>query len=50
MLNVRETSMATCNPPSLSKYQALRCKVDFLDADGKEFDNIKKQVIQNNFR
>ncbi|XP_062983799.1 protein mono-ADP-ribosyltransferase PARP4 [Elgaria multicarinata webbii] len=45
MINVHETNMSNPNPPSLSKYRALRCKIDALN--GEEFHNVKKQVEQN---
>ncbi|KAL8191012.1 UNVERIFIED_CONTAM: hypothetical protein K2H54_066666 [Gekko kuhli] len=50
MLNVHEISMSHPDPPSLSKYRSLGCKIDVLDGNSDEFNNVKQQVVQNNFR
>nr|XP_060626958.1 protein mono-ADP-ribosyltransferase PARP4 isoform X2 [Anolis sagrei ordinatus] len=47
MLNVQEINLSTPNPSSLSKYRALRCRIDALDAKTKEFHRVKQQVDQN---
>ncbi|XP_042313187.1 protein mono-ADP-ribosyltransferase PARP4-like isoform X2 [Sceloporus undulatus] len=47
MLNVQETNMSVPNPSSLSKYRALRCRIDALDANTEEFHKVKQQVDQN---
>ncbi|XP_015284983.1 PREDICTED: poly [ADP-ribose] polymerase 4 [Gekko japonicus] len=49
MLNVHEISMSHPDPPSLSKYRSLGCKIDVLDINSDEFNNVKEQVVQNNF-
>uniref|UniRef100_A0A803T0M7 Poly [ADP-ribose] polymerase n=1 Tax=Anolis carolinensis TaxID=28377 RepID=A0A803T0M7_ANOCA len=47
MLNVQEINLSTPNPSSLSKYQALRCRIDALDAKTEEFHRIKQRVDQD---
>nr|XP_056714863.1 protein mono-ADP-ribosyltransferase PARP4 [Euleptes europaea] len=49
MLNVHEIKMSSPNPASFSKYRALGCKIDALDGNSEEFNNVKQQVVQNNF-
>ncbi|XP_054829757.1 protein mono-ADP-ribosyltransferase PARP4 [Eublepharis macularius] len=49
MLNVHETNLFSPNPPSLSKYRALGCKIEALDASSEEFNRVKQQVVQSNF-
>ncbi|XP_068786394.1 protein mono-ADP-ribosyltransferase PARP4 isoform X2 [Struthio camelus] len=48
MLNIRETNLSCPNPSSLAKYQALRCKIEAVDAGSYEFLNIKEQLLKNN--
>ncbi|KAJ6662349.1 hypothetical protein lerEdw1_012513 [Lerista edwardsae] len=48
MLNIRETNMSVPNPSSLSKFRALRCKIEALDAKSEEFRNVKLQVVGKN--
>ncbi|XP_066476989.1 protein mono-ADP-ribosyltransferase PARP4 [Tiliqua scincoides] len=48
MLNIRETNMSVPNPSSLSKFRALRCKIEALDAKSEEFRSIKKQMVTKN--
>ncbi|KAH0625127.1 hypothetical protein JD844_033266 [Phrynosoma platyrhinos] len=47
MLNVQETNMSVPNPSSLSKYRALRCRIDALDSNTEEFHKVKQQLDQN---
>uniref|UniRef100_A0A6P8R189 Poly [ADP-ribose] polymerase n=1 Tax=Geotrypetes seraphini TaxID=260995 RepID=A0A6P8R189_GEOSA len=47
MVNVCEASMSCPNPPSLAKYHALRCKIDYVDPDSDEFLQVEHQVLQN---
>ncbi|XP_053163691.1 protein mono-ADP-ribosyltransferase PARP4 isoform X4 [Hemicordylus capensis] len=47
MLNIRETNMSVPNLSSLSKYRALKCKIDVLDEYTEEFHNVKQQLVQN---
>uniref|UniRef100_A0A8C4KFD8 Poly [ADP-ribose] polymerase n=1 Tax=Dromaius novaehollandiae TaxID=8790 RepID=A0A8C4KFD8_DRONO len=48
MLNIRETNMSCPNPSSLAKYQALRCKIEAVDAESYEFLNVEEQLLKNN--
>ncbi|CAI5773211.1 protein mono-ADP-ribosyltransferase PARP4 [Podarcis lilfordi] len=44
MLNVHETNMSIPNPPSLSKYRALRCRI--CPVFGEEFQDIEEKMDQ----
>ncbi|XP_034971015.1 protein mono-ADP-ribosyltransferase PARP4 isoform X2 [Zootoca vivipara] len=44
MLNVHETNMSIPNPPSLSKYRALRCRI--CPVFGEEFRDIEERMDQ----
>ncbi|XP_023564489.1 poly [ADP-ribose] polymerase 4 [Octodon degus] len=48
MLNVCETHLSKPNPPSLAKYQALRCKIEPVEQNTEEFFRIRKELLQNN--
>lgn len=48
MVNVCETHLSRPNPPSLSKYRALRCKIEHVEQNTEEFFRIQKEVLQNN--
>ncbi|XP_053420044.1 protein mono-ADP-ribosyltransferase PARP4 isoform X2 [Nycticebus coucang] len=48
MVNVCETNLSKSNPPSLAKYQALRCKIEHVEQNTEEFFRVKKEVLQNN--
>ncbi|NXG27227.1 PARP4 polymerase, partial [Dromaius novaehollandiae] len=48
MLNIRETNMSCPNPSSLAKYQALRFKIEAVDAESYEFLNVEEQLLKNN--
>uniref|UniRef100_A0A8C5RSJ3 Poly [ADP-ribose] polymerase n=1 Tax=Laticauda laticaudata TaxID=8630 RepID=A0A8C5RSJ3_LATLA len=41
MLNISEINMSVLNPSSLSKYRALRCRIDALDVKNEEFNSVK---------
>ncbi|XP_070605865.1 protein mono-ADP-ribosyltransferase PARP4 isoform X1 [Erythrolamprus reginae] len=47
MLNISEISMSVLNPSSLSKYRALKCRMDALDVESKEFKDVKHLLEQN---
>ncbi|KAL7983330.1 hypothetical protein Chor_000206 [Crotalus horridus] len=47
MLNISEINMSVLNPSSLSKYRALRCRIDALDVESEEFNNVKHLLEQN---
>ncbi|XP_061484594.1 protein mono-ADP-ribosyltransferase PARP4 isoform X2 [Rhineura floridana] len=46
MLNVHETNLSIPNPSSLSKYRALRCRIDPVLTVEEEFQNIKQKMSQ----
>ncbi|EHB03069.1 Poly [ADP-ribose] polymerase 4 [Heterocephalus glaber] len=48
MVNVCETHLSKPNPPSLAKYQALRCKIEHVEQNTEEFLRIRKEILQNN--
>ncbi|KAM7131833.1 LOW QUALITY PROTEIN: protein mono-ADP-ribosyltransferase PARP4 [Ciconia maguari] len=48
MLNIHETNMS-CQPSSLAKYRALKCKVEAVDSTSYEFLNVEQQVLKNNY-
>uniref|UniRef100_A0A8D2KV15 Poly [ADP-ribose] polymerase n=1 Tax=Varanus komodoensis TaxID=61221 RepID=A0A8D2KV15_VARKO len=45
MLNMHEINMLIPNTPSISKYRALRCKIDVLDLE--ESSKVKTQIKEN---
>ncbi|KAJ7320166.1 hypothetical protein JRQ81_019677 [Phrynocephalus forsythii] len=47
MLNVSETGLSAPNPPSSSKYRALRCRIDALDSNAEEFHRVKQLINQD---
>ncbi|XP_026564599.1 poly [ADP-ribose] polymerase 4 isoform X2 [Pseudonaja textilis] len=47
MLNISEINMSVLNPSSLSKYRALRCRIDALDVKNEEFNSVKHLLEQN---
>ncbi|KAM4860185.1 protein mono-ADP-ribosyltransferase PARP4 [Thomomys bottae] len=47
MVNVCETHLSKPNPPSLAKYQALRCKIEHVEWNTEEFSKVEKEVLQN---
>ncbi|XP_058041921.1 protein mono-ADP-ribosyltransferase PARP4 isoform X1 [Ahaetulla prasina] len=47
MLNISEINMSVLNPSSLSKYRALRCRIDALHVESEEFNNVKHLLEQN---
>ncbi|XP_055472624.1 protein mono-ADP-ribosyltransferase PARP4 isoform X1 [Psammomys obesus] len=47
MVNVCETNLSKPNPPSLAKYRALRCKIEHIEQDTKEFSRVRKEVLQS---
>ncbi|XP_045834014.1 protein mono-ADP-ribosyltransferase PARP4 isoform X2 [Meles meles] len=49
MVNVCETNLFKPNPPSLAKYQALRCKIEHVEQNTEEFFRVKEEVLQNNY-
>uniref|UniRef100_A0A8C2P1B7 Poly [ADP-ribose] polymerase n=1 Tax=Capra hircus TaxID=9925 RepID=A0A8C2P1B7_CAPHI len=48
MVNVCETNLAKPNPPSLAKYRALRCKVEYVEPNTEEFLRVREELLQNN--
>ncbi|CAN0561872.1 unnamed protein product [Rangifer tarandus platyrhynchus] len=48
MVNVCETNLAKPNPPSLAKYRALRCKIEYVEPNTEEFLRAREDVLQNN--
>ena len=50
MINVCETNLAKPNPPSLAKYRALRCKIEYVEPNTEEFLRVREDVLQNNHR
>nr|XP_020770775.1 poly [ADP-ribose] polymerase 4 isoform X2 [Odocoileus virginianus texanus] len=48
MVNVCETNLAKPNPPSLAKYRALRCKIEYVEPNTEEFLRVREDVLQNN--
>ncbi|MBZ3872524.1 Poly [ADP-ribose] polymerase 4 [Sciurus carolinensis] len=47
MVNVCETHLSKPNPPCLAKYRALRCKIEHVEPNTKEFSWVKQEVLQN---
>ncbi|XP_015745662.2 poly [ADP-ribose] polymerase 4 [Python bivittatus] len=47
MLNIYEINMSVPNSSSLSKYRALRCRIDALNVESEEFHNVKQLLDQN---
>ncbi|XDB55981.1 hypothetical protein ABFV05_009597 [Capra hircus] len=47
MVNVCETNLAKPNPPSLAKYRALRCKVEYVEPNTEEFLRVREELLQN---
>nr|XP_054384656.1 protein mono-ADP-ribosyltransferase PARP4 isoform X5 [Pongo abelii] len=47
MVNVCETNLSKPSPPSLAKYQALRCKIEHVEQNTEEFLRVRKEVLQN---
>uniref|UniRef100_A0A8D2D2A3 Poly [ADP-ribose] polymerase n=1 Tax=Sciurus vulgaris TaxID=55149 RepID=A0A8D2D2A3_SCIVU len=47
MVNVCETHFSKPNPPCLAKYRALRCKIEHVEPNTKEFSWVKQEVLQN---
>ncbi|XP_063161870.1 protein mono-ADP-ribosyltransferase PARP4 [Candoia aspera] len=47
MLNVHEINTSVLSSSSLSKYRALRCRIDALDVESEEFRNVKQLLDQN---
>uniref|UniRef100_A0A5F9DL49 Poly [ADP-ribose] polymerase n=1 Tax=Oryctolagus cuniculus TaxID=9986 RepID=A0A5F9DL49_RABIT len=50
MVNVCETNLSKPNPPSLAKYRALRCKIEYVEQNTEEFFKIKKEILQSSRR
>ncbi|XP_062958691.1 protein mono-ADP-ribosyltransferase PARP4 isoform X2 [Cynocephalus volans] len=48
MVNVCETNLSKPNPPSLAKYQALRCKIEHVEQNTEEFSRVRKEMLKNN--
>ncbi|XP_074072354.1 protein mono-ADP-ribosyltransferase PARP4 isoform X2 [Macrotis lagotis] len=49
VVHVSEANLSRSNPPSLAKYRALRCKIEHIDENTKEFSKIKEEVLQKNY-
>ncbi|XP_074159822.1 protein mono-ADP-ribosyltransferase PARP4 isoform X2 [Sminthopsis crassicaudata] len=47
VINVSETNLSRSNPSSLAKYRALRCKIEHVDENTREFSKVK-EVLQKN--
>uniref|UniRef100_G3VDU7 Poly [ADP-ribose] polymerase n=1 Tax=Sarcophilus harrisii TaxID=9305 RepID=G3VDU7_SARHA len=48
VINVSEANLSRSNPPSLAKYRALRCKIEHVDENTREFFKVKEEVLQKN--
>ncbi|XP_069058393.1 protein mono-ADP-ribosyltransferase PARP4 isoform X2 [Pleurodeles waltl] len=48
LVSVCETNLYSPNPPSLAKYHALRCMIQYVNPNSDEFIQLKEQVLQNN--
>uniref|UniRef100_A0A5F8GNA0 Poly [ADP-ribose] polymerase n=1 Tax=Monodelphis domestica TaxID=13616 RepID=A0A5F8GNA0_MONDO len=49
VVNVNEANLSRPNPPSFAKYRALRCKIEHIDENTREFYNVKEEVLQKNY-
>ncbi|XP_027733408.1 protein mono-ADP-ribosyltransferase PARP4 [Vombatus ursinus] len=49
VVNVSEANLSRPNPPSLAKYRALRCKIEHVDENTREFSKVKEEVLQKNY-
>ncbi|XP_044524909.1 protein mono-ADP-ribosyltransferase PARP4 [Gracilinanus agilis] len=49
VVNVNEANLSRPNPPSFAKYRALRCKIEHVDENTREFYNVKEEVLQKNY-
>ncbi|XP_043851171.1 protein mono-ADP-ribosyltransferase PARP4 [Dromiciops gliroides] len=49
VINVSEANLSRPNPPSLAKYRALRCKIEHIDMNSKEFSKVKEELLQKNY-
>ncbi|XP_073439175.1 protein mono-ADP-ribosyltransferase PARP4 isoform X5 [Dendrobates tinctorius] len=48
MINVCETSLSQNTPSSTAKYQALRCRIEYVDPNSEEFHQVKKDILDHN--
>ncbi|XP_072467757.1 protein mono-ADP-ribosyltransferase PARP4 isoform X2 [Notamacropus eugenii] len=49
VINVSEANLSRPNPPSLAKYRALRCNIEHVDENTREFSKVKEEVLQKNY-
>ncbi|XP_068936622.1 protein mono-ADP-ribosyltransferase PARP4 isoform X2 [Petaurus breviceps papuanus] len=49
VVNVSEANLSRSNPPSLAKYRALRCKIEHVDENTREFSKVKEEILQKNY-
>ncbi|CAH2225278.1 poly [ADP-ribose] polymerase 4 [Pelobates cultripes] len=48
-LNVCETSPSAHYPSTIAKYKALRCSIELVDRDTKEFTQVEEQILGKNY-
>ncbi|XP_063286045.1 protein mono-ADP-ribosyltransferase PARP4 [Pelobates fuscus] len=48
-LNVCETSPSAHYPSTIAKYKALRCSIELVDRDTKEFTQVEEQILGENY-